>query len=179
MTRQFLIPIIARPPGIESSKKHRFQAPIVAPTRELAVLIHSLLIQTLQFHSSSSQGQYEHNRIIPQLVARGTEAQDLSTFSSDSSNLLIGTPGGFRKLLASPHIHASATRVLVLDEADKLLATDFKPDIAAILVFLPKQRQTGLFNASMDDFTRLDRIGLRNPVRVSVKRSRQRAAGQD
>lgn len=169
-TLSFLIPIITRLLGVESSKKHRFQALIVAPTRELAVQIHSVLIQILQFHSSPSTGQYEHNRIIPQLVARGrTEAQDLSAFLSDSPNLLIGTPGRIRKLLASPHVHASATEVLVLDEADKLLAPNFEPDMAAILAFLPKQRRTGLFSASMDDSTQLYRTGLRNPVRVSVK----------
>ena len=60
--------------------------------------------------------------------------------------------------------------LLILDEADRLLDLGFKDDIQKILSRLPKQRRTGLFSASVSEAVdQLIHVGLRNPVRVSVK----------
>jgi len=57
-----------------------------------------------------------------------------------------------------------------MDEADRLLDLGFKPTLQKIIGYLPKQRRTGLFSASMSEgVDQLIRVGLRNPVRVSVK----------
>jgi ATP-dependent RNA helicase DDX55/SPB4 len=113
-------------------------------------------------------------KIIPQLLLGGnqTPAQDLAQFLSKSSNLLIGTPGRLLDILSSPHVHCpqSSFEVLVLDEADRLLDLGFKDDLQRILARLPKQRRTGLFSASVSDAVdQIIRVGLRNPIRVSVK----------
>ena len=58
----------------------------------------------------------------------------------------------------------------MLDEADRLLDLGFKATINNILVYLPRQRRTGLFSATQTtEVTDLIRAGLRNPVLVSVK----------
>lgn len=60
--------------------------------------------------------------------------------------------------------------MLVLDEADRLLDLGFKEDLQKILGKLPKQRRTGLFSASISEAVEeIVRVGLRNPVKVSVK----------
>jgi ATP-dependent RNA helicase DDX55/SPB4 len=59
--------------------------------------------------------------------------------------------------------------MLVLDEADRLLDLGFKQDLERILGFLPKQRRTGLFSASVSEAVgEIIRAGLRNPQRVTV-----------
>lgn len=112
--------------------------------------------------------------IVPQLLVGGdiTPAQDLSRFLKYSPNLLVSTPGRLLELLSSPHVHCpqSSFEVLVLDEADRLLDLGFKEDLQKILGRLPKQRRTGLFSASMSEAVdQLVRVGLRNPVKISVK----------
>lgn len=62
--------------------------------------------------------------------------------------------------------------VLVLDEADRLLDLGFQAAITRIITYLPKQRRTGLFSATMTDadaLSELVRVGLRNPARIVVK----------
>jgi len=113
-------------------------------------------------------------RIASQLVVGGSQqpAQDLASFLSTSPNLLVGTPGRLLSLLTSKYVHCSASsfEVLVLDEADRLLDLGFKEDLQKILMRLPKQRRTGLFSASVSEAVdQIIRVGLRNPVRVSVR----------
>jgi ATP-dependent RNA helicase DDX55/SPB4 len=113
-------------------------------------------------------------KVVPQLVVGGTQspAQDLSIFLSNSPNFLVGTPGRLLELLSSQYVHCpqSAFEILVLDEADRLLDLGFKEDLQRILGRLPKQRRTGLFSASVSEAVdQIIRVGLRNPVRISVK----------
>jgi len=57
-----------------------------------------------------------------------------------------------------------------MDEADRLLDLGFKDDLQRILQRLPKQRRTGLFSASVSEAVdQLIRVGLRNPVKITVK----------
>lgn len=165
----------------------------MSPTRELATQIHSVIKSLLAFHKASADGlksseEEEEKRstsrltVLPQLLLGGTTtpAQDLSGFLKNSPNLLISTPGRLLELLSSPHVHCpqSSFEVLVLDEADRLLDLGFKDDLQKILGRLPKQRRTGLFSASVSEAVgEIVRVGLRNPVKISVKV--KNAAGGD
>lgn len=165
---------------------------IISPTRELATQIHSVLVSLLAFHGPSAANSRppdedemvaNENRptfppstlkVVPQLLLGGstTPAQDLSFFLKNSPNLLIATPGRLLELLSSPHVHCpqSSFEVLVMDEADRLLDLGFKDDLQRILQRLPKQRRTGLFSASVSEAVdQLIRVGLRNPVKITVK----------
>lgn len=189
-TLAFLIPVIEKLLRLEEPiKKHHVGAIIISPTRELASQIHSVLVQLLGFHGPSAallrppdddeetlqELDPKALRIVSQLLLGGsttTTAQDLSTFLKTSPNLLIATPGRLLELLSSPHAHCpqSSFEVMVLDEADRLLDLGFKDDLQKILQRLPKQRRTGLFSASVSEAVdQLIRVGLRNPVRISVK----------
>jgi ATP-dependent RNA helicase DDX55/SPB4 len=190
----FLIPVVEKLLRLEEPvKKHHVGAIIVSPTRELATQIHSVLLSLLAFHEPSAEAlkpleEGETRRsaskltVLPQLLLGGTTtpAQDLSRFLKNSPNLLISTPGRLLELLSSPHVHCpqSSFEVLVLDEADRLLDLGFKDDLQKILGRLPKQRRTGLFSASVSEAVgEIVRVGLRNPVKISVKV--KSAAGDD
>ncbi len=121
-------------------------------------------------------------KIVPQLLLGGTTkpAQDLSIFLKTEANLLIGTPGRLLEIVSSSHVHCpqSSFEVLVLDEADRLLDLGFKDDLQQIIRRLPKQRRTGLFSASVSEAVdQLIRVGLRNPVRITVKVKSSLSAG--
>ncbi len=177
----------------EPIKKHHVGAIIVSPTRELATQIHSVLLSLLAFHGPSAEAlkplEEDEKRkpsstltVVPQLLLGGTTTptQDLSRFLKNSPNLLVSTPGRLLELLSSPHVHCpqSSFEILVLDEADRLLDLGFKDDLQKILRHLPKQRRTGLFSASVSEAVgEIVRVGLRNPVKISVKV--KSAAGDD
>lgn len=185
-TLAFLIPVVEKLLRLEEPiKKHHVGAIIISPTRELATQIHSVLVSLLAFHEPSAEAMKpledgEKRRpsstlsVVPQLLLGGTTTtqQDLSRFLAGSPNLLISTPGRLLELLSSPHVHCpqSSFEVLVMDEADRLLDLGFKDDLQRILGHLPKQRRTGLFSASVSEAVgEIVRVGLRNPVKISVK----------
>ena len=166
-------------------------------SRELASQIHNVVQSLLAFHGPSAAALkppegipdppdgVEDNfsgptypastlKVVPQLLVGGavTPSQDLTNFLNTSPNLLISTPGRLLELLSSPHVHCpqSSFEVLVLDEADRLLDLGFKDDLQRILGKLPKQRRTGLFSASVSEAVdQLITVGLRNPVKISVR----------
>jgi ATP-dependent RNA helicase DDX55/SPB4 len=187
-TLAFLLPLVQKLLRLEEpTKRHHVAAIIVAPTRELAVQIHTVLTSLLAFHPESAEllpylkGEEDEKRpatstpvVVPQLLVGGTTtvAQDLSFFLRHSPNILIGSPGRLVELLSSPHVHCPqfSFEALVLDEADRLLDLGFKPDLQKILSHLPKQRRTGLFSASVSEAVgEIIRVGLRNPVKIEVK----------
>jgi ATP-dependent RNA helicase DDX55/SPB4 len=190
-TLSFLIPVIEKllRQG-DPQKKHHVGAIIISPTRELASQIHSVLVNLLGFHPSSAAAlkppdededgeplprlESDVPKILPQLFVGGSQTpkQDLARFLKESPNVLIGTPGRLLEILSSSRVHCtqSSFEALVMDEADRLLDLGFKEDIQKILSQLPKQRRTGLFSASVSEAVdQLIRVGLRNPVRISVK----------
>lgn len=171
----------------------------MTPIRELANQIYSVLCSLLAFHTPSATAaeleKSDHEdtthvgerkeegassvdcssrSVIPQLLLGGNipTSDDLKLFLRRSPNLLIATPGRLLELLCSPSVHcpSHSFELLILDEADRLLDLGFKTDLQKILARLPKQRRTGLFSASVSEAVdQLVRVGLRNPVRVTVK----------
>lgn len=185
-TLAFLIPVIDKILRSDESRKlHNVTGVIVSPTRELATQIYDVLTnQILPFHQPSAhvlsllkddddtkRPASSEPLVVPQLLVAGTTKPraDLSYFVRKSPNLLIATPGRLAELLSSPLVKTSNLEALVLDEADRLLDLGFKEQLNTILGYLPKQRRTGLFSASMSEaVSELIRAGLRNPQRIVV-----------
>ncbi|KAJ5092912.1 hypothetical protein N7456_008773 [Penicillium angulare] len=187
-TLSFLMPVVEKLLRLdEPLKKHHVGAIIISPTRELASQIYQVLLSLLEFHPASAAAIHPPEgdaprpktssstlKVVPQLLLGGTTtpAEDLSSFLKKSPNVLVSTPGRLLELLSSPHVHCpqSSFEMLVLDEADRLLDLGFKDDLQRILRYLPKQRRTGLFSASISEAVdQIVRVGLRNPVKVAVK----------
>ncbi|KAF9343112.1 ATP-dependent rRNA helicase spb4 [Mortierella sp. AD094] len=164
-TLSFLIPILEK-----IHRRSRKLAPtevgaiVISPTRELATQIAKVLTEFEPYFQN----------IKHQLLIGGETSleEDIATFQEVHPDILIGTPGRLEDILSQKRggVNVKELEVLVLDEADRLLDMGFSVSLNKIMSFLPKQRRTGLFSATMTDgLSELVRAGLRNPVRVVVK----------
>jgi superfamily II DNA/RNA helicase len=84
-------------------------------------------------------------------------------------DVLIATPGRLLDLYGRGKILLSDTRILVIDEADRMLDMGFIPDVERIVGLLPETRQTLFFSATMPaEIRKLADAFLRSPIEVSV-----------
>ncbi|DBA74767.1 TPA: hypothetical protein ACH3X2_009290 [Trebouxia sp. C0005] len=161
-TLAFVIPVAERLRGLEEPLlKHQVGAIIVSPTRELAGQIHSV---AEPFFASIPD-------VKTLLLVGGTDvSKDVSQFTVEGANVLIGTPGRLLDIMQqSSAMNLKRLEVFVLDEADRLLDMGFRTQLDAIMQKLPKQRRTGLFSATQTEAViQLARAGLRNAVRIKV-----------
>lgn len=84
-------------------------------------------------------------------------------------HVIIATPGRLIDHLEQRTINLHDVKILVLDEADRMLDMGFAPQIAKILTSVPKERQTMLFSATMPlEIVRIANSHMKSPVRVEV-----------
>ncbi len=84
-------------------------------------------------------------------------------------HIVVGTPGRIQDLLVKKLLKPETLKVLVLDEADRMLDMGFEEDIAAIVKQLPKKRQTLLFSATWPETIRaISSRVQRDPVAVTI-----------
>ncbi len=92
--------------------------------------------------------------------------------------VIIATPGRLNDLLQQRQARLDDARIVVLDEADRMLDMGFAPQIDRIFRVLPRERQTMLFSATIPDgIMMLAGAYMRAPVRVEVAPSGTAAAG--
>ncbi len=132
---------------------------VLAPTRELATQIVAVL--------ESLNGTQGRLRIA--LVVGGKSIRGQIGGLARGTDILVATPGRLIDLLDRKAVDLSATRFLVLDEADQMLDIGFIHALRRIAPKLPKTRQTMMFSATMPkQMTELARDYLTDPVRVEV-----------
>ncbi len=136
----------------------RVQILVITPTRELATQVSDELytlgrfkeIKTVTIYGGSS-----YNRQIG-LIDRG-------------ASVVVATPGRMLDLLKNDRLKNFTPQIVILDEADEMLDMGFLEDIENILKFLPKERQTLLFSATMPEpIKRLAKRRLNDPKFVSI-----------
>ncbi len=134
------------------------QALVLAPTRELADQVKceaERLAYTSPIHIGCFVGQRDMDRQIRQLE-RGVQ-------------VAVGTPGRVKDLNNRGHLVFDNLRVVVLDEADRMLDIGFEPEIRDILRRCPSDRQTLLLSATLPpSVERLAKKYMRNPERVDL-----------
>ena len=173
----FLIPIvemILRSIEVVPVGTFRIRSVIITPTRELATQIFDILTMYLKscqkLQSLIAGVCFVGGR--PDTVEQKMLASCVGRFV-----ICVCTPGRAKfLLLKKSDIVLKHCDLLVLDEADRLLTTDFETEVSLILSCLPKQRRTGLFSATLssEDLSNLvKKGGLRNPARVKVTRAVQ------
>lgn len=140
-TIAFLIPAINR--AVERPRKGKgISILVISPTRELANQIAEEGNVLIKYHRGMTLD----------CVVGGTNVNsDLARFRRCTPDILVGTPG---RLLDHLQNHSMATmmknmNVLILDECDRLLDMGFRQEIDKISRFLPKERQTLLFSATL------------------------------
>ncbi|XP_063623399.1 uncharacterized protein LOC134795479 [Cydia splendana] len=107
------------------------QAVILAPTREIAAQICDVIKQI--------GGQYTGLTI--EVVMGGLPVKEDITKFKKKVHIVVGSPGRLHHLIRDNHIDVSTVRLLVLDEADKLMEKSFRADIEYIFSALPLQKQ--------------------------------------
>merc|ERR1712227_773133 len=113
------------------------QGMIVVPTRELA-------LQTSQIAIEISK----HMGIRVMGTTGGTNLKDDIMRIYEKVHLIVATPGRILDLMEKQVANVSKCRMLILDEADKLLSQDFKGMLDKVISFLPKGRQILLYSAT-------------------------------
>ena len=169
----FLIPVVEM--ILRSSEpipegRYRIRSVIISPTRELATQIYDILVSYLK---SSQKLQSQVASVCFVGGRPDTVEQKMLAGCTGRSVICVCTPGRAKFLLLKDVVLKHCD-ILVLDEADRLLMTDFETEVSTILRALPKQRRTGLFSATLgsDDLSDLvKKAGLRNPARIKVSRS--------
>lgn len=153
-TAAFLIPLLHK-----CLVKQDEQVLIVVPTRELATQINDELrgfSKGLKIYSVCTVGG----------MPIGRQISELRYFNS----FVIGTPGRIKDLIERKAINLALFNTVVLDEADRMLDMGFVNDIKLMMSFMPKNRQTLFFSATLSsEIEKLIKNFLDNPVRISVK----------
>jgi len=133
-TAAFAIPIIER---IDPEQK-RPQALVVVPTRELA-------LQVTREFGAIGQFLHTHEVAIYGGVPYGPQERALKRGAA----IVVGTPGRLLDHIERGTLLLDGIRVVVLDEADRLLDMGFAPDVRRLLRLCPRERQTALFSATL------------------------------
>jgi ATP-dependent RNA helicase RhlE len=154
-TLAFLIPVIEM---LRKEPSGQANALVLLPTRELAMQVHE------QYEQLRSKGMPKAALVIGG-VSEKTQIQGLRAGSS----LIIATPGRLQDLTDRKFADLRHVKVLVLDEADRMLDMGFLPAIRRILAVLPKNRQTLCFSATLEQSVAgLVHEYMRDPVRVAL-----------
>jgi ATP-dependent RNA helicase RhlE len=152
-TLAFLLPLIER-----LAHKKGINALILSPTRELAIQIDDAF-------QKLSPGSGLRSAVI---VGGMSERAQLTSVRK-GAQVLIATPGRLYDFLSRGLVQLGGVKVLVLDEADRMLDMGFLPTIERILAATPADRQTGFFSATMDpNVKHLVQRHVRDAVRIEV-----------
>ncbi len=153
-TAAFLIPIIDK-----IFKDRNQKAFIITPTRELAVQINEELksfSQNMSLYSGLLIGGSNMHRQISDLRR--------------NPHVVIGTPGRLKDLMERNYLKLHNFQTFVLDEVDLMVDIGFINEVKYFLSFLPKQRQSLFFSATISPrIQEILRAFVQNPVTVSVK----------
>jgi len=133
-TAAFAIPIIER---IDPAQKAP-QALIVVPTRELALQV------TREF---GAIGKYRHTHEVA--IYGGVPYGPQERALKRGAQIVVGTPGRVLDHIQRGTLSLAVVRIVILDEADRLLDMGFAPDVRRLLRLVPKERQTALFSATL------------------------------
>ncbi|MCC4241585.1 DEAD/DEAH box helicase [Thalassospira povalilytica] len=131
---------------------------ILEPTRELATQVAA---------NFDTYGKYMS--LSKALIIGGESAAEQGKILEKGADVIIATPGRLIDTFERGKLLLSDCKLLVIDEADRMLDMGFIPDIEKIVNMLPKQRQTLFFSATMPkEIRRLADKFLSNPKEITV-----------
>lgn len=129
-------------PAVDSVDKERsrsVQVLILCPTRELAM--------------QACEEMQKFSKYLPWVkpcaIYGGADIEKQITLLKRGANIVVGTPGRVMDHIRRHTLHLDCLRTIILDEADEMLNMGFREDIEEILQYIPEERQTVLFSATM------------------------------
>ena len=158
-TAAFVIPVLHL---LSEQKKSRkmdgIKCVVMVPTRELALQITAVFDKIgkgLKIKTLSLYGGVEQD---PQIARLETGV-----------DILVTTPGRMFDLVSQGHLHLDRVQILVLDEADRMLDLGFIKDIQDAIKFLPRNRQTLFFSATINEnIKKLAYSLVKNAIRIQI-----------
>ena len=158
-TAAFGIPILER----IDPRVRKPQALIVVPTRELAFQVTREL---------GGLGKYRHAREVA--IYGGVSYAPQERALQRRATIIVGTPGRLLDHIERGTLDTSGLRIVILDEADRLLDMGFAPEVQRLLRKCPTDRQTALFSATLPMTVRdLARRFTKNPAQVAIDPEKQ------
>jgi len=155
-TAAFGIPMVER----LDPKDNRVQGLVLEPTRELA--------EQVAQHMSWF-GKYAGFKVLP--VYGGEPIQKQIRALETGVQIVVGTPGRIIDLIERRMLNLSHVKIVVLDEADRMLDMGFVEDIEYILSQVPTNRQTSLFSATIDQTVmNVCHRYMKNPEKILVSK---------
>jgi len=157
-TAAFMLPILDH---LSAEDNHDLSTLVIVPTRELAIQINQQI-----------QGFSYFLNINSVTVYGGREGSDWDAESralTSGTNIIVATPGKLISHLNLGYVKFDKIKHLILDEADRMLDIGFYDDILRILSYVPEERQTLMFSATMP--TKIRELAskiLKNPVEIST-----------
>jgi superfamily II DNA/RNA helicase len=159
-TASFTLPML----DILSGSRARARMPrslILEPTRELALQVAENFVE---------YGKYL--KLTHALLIGGESVSEQKDALMKGVDVLICTPGRLLDMFERGGMMLTDAKLLVIDEADRMLDMGFIPDVEKIVGFLPKNRQTLFFSATMaPEIRRLSDAFLDNPRVITVSKS--------
>jgi ATP-dependent RNA helicase RhlE len=153
-TLAFLIPIME---GMLQTNTPGVAGLVLVPTRELAM-------QVVEQYNALRGKQLGPAALVVGGLSEGAQLQSLRK----GARLIVATPGRLEDFLDRKLVNFKSLRVLVLDEADRMLDMGFLPAIRRIASVVPKDRQTMCFSATLEaSVAHLVHDYMRNPIRLA------------
>ncbi|HOZ52138.1 MAG TPA: DEAD/DEAH box helicase [Chitinophagaceae bacterium] len=157
-TAAFLLPILHKLAVTHTSTTNTL---IIVPTRELALQIDQSVQGLSYFTGASSLAIYGGGD--------GMSFENEKRALTQGANIIIATPGRLMSHLNMGYVKFDKVQHLILDEADKMLDMGFVDDISKIANYLPKNRQSLMFSATMPPSIRsLAQKLLNHPEQISI-----------
>ncbi len=167
-TAAYTLPLLNRL-LIEGNEDNVIKSVIIVPTRELAQQIDQ------QFQGFSYYLPVSTTVVYGGGDGKGWDVQKRGMLMG--SDVVIATPGRMISHIQNSGIDLSHVECVILDEADRMLDMGFSDDIMKIISYMPKERQTIMFSATLPPKIReLAKTILRNPAEVNIAISKPNEA---
>jgi ATP-dependent RNA helicase RhlE len=140
---------------------------ILVPTRELASQV------------AEAIGSIARRKGLRVAAAYGGAPIASQAKRIEGAHILVATPGRLQDLVERRRVSLDRIRVLILDEADRMLDMGFKPQVDKIVRRVPRERQTMLFSATLDgEVGELARAYTQDPARFEADHANGRQNGE-
>lgn len=145
-------------PMIQQLAQKRGRGLILVPTRELAVQVNDALKRFVPVFKMKTA-----------VLIGGESMNEQTQALRHDPRIIVATPGRLLDHVMQHHVRLDDIVVLVLDEADRMLDMGFAPQIERILKYIPKERQTMLFSATMPSaIVQMASVHMHLPVRTEI-----------
>ncbi len=159
-TLAFGLPLLHKLAGETAQNPRQVRALVLVPTRELAIQVGAAL---------RDLANQLPQAIRISVVFGGVSINPQMLAMRGGTDVVVATPGRLLDLVHHNALTLSATQILVLDEADRLLELGFEAELSRLLALLPVQRQSLFFSATFAPaVAALAQSMLREPVQIEI-----------